>query len=52
MRPDSTVVIDKVAVIRGEEKSSSEKKDPKEELADKLNWTYSPAPYVLGISHL
>jgi hypothetical protein len=34
--------------FRGEETSPSNTRNPRAELADKMTWTYDPAPYVLG----
>ena len=48
LRPDFVLIEDKICAFRGEEKSPSNREDPKAELTDKLTWTYSPAPYVFG----
>jgi hypothetical protein len=47
-RPDYGFILRNVCAFRGEEKGPSTGGDPKAELADKLTWTYSPAPYVFG----
>jgi hypothetical protein len=48
LRPDFGFLLDNVCLFRGEEKSTSNRDDPKAELCDKLTWVYSPAPYVFG----
>ena len=48
-RPDFSFHLESVCVFRGEEKSnSSTGTHPREELLEKLNWTYDPAPYIPG----
>jgi hypothetical protein len=48
-RPDFGLLINKVCAFRGEEKAPGfSGKHPKQELFDKLTWTYDPAPYILG----
>src|SRR5206468_3748614 len=47
-RPNYGLILNHVCPFRGEEKSPSNKEDPKSELGRKLAWTYDPAPYVLG----
>jgi hypothetical protein len=49
LRPDYAFLIYKFCPFRGEEKPPDSTDNPKAELADKLVWAYSPAPYVLGI---
>ena len=46
--PDYGFLIKKVCLFHGEEKGPEDPGDPKAELADKLNWVYDPAPYILG----
>ena len=48
LRPDYGFLLDNVCAFRGEEKSPTNRDDPKAELSDKLTWVYSPAPYVFG----
>ena len=48
LRPDYAFLLNKLCQFRGEEKAPESTEDPKEELATKLAWVYSPAPYVLG----
>lgn len=48
-RPDFGQLLDGVCVFRGEEKRLGfTGKHPRDELIDKLTWTYDPAPYILG----
>jgi hypothetical protein len=47
-RPDFGFLYLNICPFRGEEKSSSNKDDPRDELVDKMTWIYDPAPYVLG----
>ena len=48
-KPDFGFIIDGVCVFRGEEKQNSFTGiHPRKELWEKLDWTYDPAPYVLG----
>ena len=49
-RPDYGLLIKNNCILRGEEKGSESPGDPGAELVDKLIWTYSPLPYVLGLS--
>jgi hypothetical protein len=48
-RPDYGLLVKNHCVLRGEEKGSDSIGDPKQELANKLIWTYSPLPYILGL---
>jgi hypothetical protein len=49
LRPDFGVLIDGICVFRGEEKALKYSgTHPRNELFQKLTWTYDPAPYVLG----
>ena len=48
LRPDFFLIQDNICAFRGEEKSPSDREDPKAELTGELIWTYSPAPYVFG----
>lgn len=48
LRPDYAFLLDNLCLFRGEEKAPANTDDPKQELANKLAWAYSPAPYVLG----
>jgi len=47
-RPDFGFLYDGICVFRGEENARSDSGDPRTRLADKMVWTYDPAPYVLG----
>ena len=48
-RPDFGFLIDGVCVFRGEEKQPGfTGTHPRDELIQKLDWTYNPAPYVIG----
>ena len=47
-RPDFGFVYLSVCPFRGEEKSPTNAQDPRAELSGKMDWTYDPAPYVLG----
>ena len=46
--PDFGFLYLNVCPFRGEEKSPSNKDDPRAELSEKMTWIYDPAPYVLG----
>ena len=48
LRPDFGFLLKKICPFRGEEKGPDNSEDPKAELADKLNWVYDSAPYMLG----
>jgi hypothetical protein len=48
LRPDYGFLLENLCVFRGEEKPPGSRADPKQELSDKLEWAYDPAPYVLG----
>ena len=48
LRPDFAFLVKGVCSFRGEEKGPENFEDPKAELANKLNWVYEPAPYMLG----
>ncbi|CAA7260723.1 unnamed protein product [Cyclocybe aegerita] len=48
LRPDYGFILQSICPFRGEEKGPENLEDPKAELADKLNWVYNPAPYMLG----
>ncbi|KAF8508186.1 hypothetical protein BU17DRAFT_56879 [Hysterangium stoloniferum] len=48
LRPDYAFLLNKLCPFRGEEKAPGSTDNPKAELAKKLTWAYSPAPYVLG----
>jgi len=48
LRPDFGFLLENLCVFRGEEKPPGSRADPKQELSDKLEWAYDPAPYVLG----
>jgi len=49
LRPDFGVLIDGICVFRDEEKAPKyHGPHPKDELIQKLTWTYDPAPYILG----
>ena len=48
-RPDFGLLVAGNCSFRGEEKAPGYSgKHPKDELIDKLTWTYDPAPYILG----
>ncbi|KAG9007337.1 hypothetical protein FRB94_014459 [Tulasnella sp. JGI-2019a] len=47
-RPDFTFVSNNICLFRGEEKPPGSLDDPQLELAEKLTWTYDPAPYIFG----
>jgi hypothetical protein len=47
-RPDFGFLYLNVCPFRGEEKSPSNKDDPRAELGDKMTWIYDPVSYVLG----
>lgn len=48
-RPDFGVLFEGVCAFRGEEKAPHyEGKHPKDELLEKMVWTYDPAPWILG----
>ena len=46
-RPDKFGMVSRFALWRGEEKGPHTKGDPKQELIEKLNWTYGNLPYLL-----
>jgi hypothetical protein len=47
--PDFGFLVRNTCIFRGEEKSNrSPRTHPRSELLSKLNWTYDPAPYILG----
>jgi hypothetical protein len=49
LRPDFGVLIDGVCMFRSKEKAPRyHGPHPKDELIQKLTWTYDPAPYILG----
>ncbi|GJJ06718.1 hypothetical protein Clacol_000914 [Clathrus columnatus] len=48
LRPDYAFLLRGFCPFRGEEKAPNSTGDPKAELAEKLEWVYDPAPYVLG----
>jgi hypothetical protein len=48
MRPDFGFLYLSLCPFRGEEKSPTNAEDPRAELSNKMDWTYDPAPYVLG----
>jgi hypothetical protein len=48
LRPDYGFLVDDRCVFRGEEKPPRSTDDPREELVSKLEWVYTPAPFVLG----
>ena len=48
LHPDYGFLLKNVCSFRGEEKGPEDSDDPKAELANKLNWVYEPAPYMLG----
>lgn len=48
LRPDYAFLLNNMCPFRGEEKPPGSTDDPKAELADKLVWSYAPAPYVLA----
>jgi hypothetical protein len=48
-RPDFGFLIRSVCTFRGEEKQNRfTGTHPRDELFNKLNWSYDPAPYILG----
>ncbi|KAH9104952.1 hypothetical protein LEN26_000452 [Aphanomyces euteiches] len=48
-RPDYVFLLFNVCVFRGEEKMDEvDAEVPRNELIDKLQWTYDPAPYIFG----
>ena len=48
-RPDFGFLVNGVCVFRGEEKQNSyDGTHPRDELWQELDWTYDPAPYILG----
>ena len=48
-RPDFGVLLEGVCAFRGEEKAPHYGgKHPKDELLEKMVWTYDPAPWILG----
>jgi hypothetical protein len=49
-RPDYGLLIKNSCIFRGEEKGSETSGNPAKELTDKLEWTYDPLPYILGLS--
>lgn len=48
LRPDFGFLVNGLCTFRGEEKAPGNTENPKQELGNKLNWVYDPAPYVLG----
>ena len=48
LRPNFGFLLDTACPFGGEEKGSENKADPRAELVNKLQWVYSPAPYMLG----
>lgn len=48
LRPDFGFLLKNVCPFRGEENGPENYEDPKAELANKFNWVYEPAPYMLG----
>ncbi|KAG9294512.1 hypothetical protein G9A89_008622 [Geosiphon pyriformis] len=48
MRPDFGFILNRVSPFRGEEKAPHSREEAWTELVDKIQWTYDPAPYVLG----
>ena len=48
LRPDYALLLKSLALFRGEEKSPSNRDNPKEALSEKLVWAYRRAPYILG----
>jgi hypothetical protein len=50
LRPNYGFLLDNLCLFWGEERGPSNRKDLRKDLADKLLWVYSPAPYVLGRS--
>lgn len=49
LKPDFGVLLEGVCAFRGEEKAPHYSGNhPKQELLDKLVWTYDPAPWILG----
>ncbi|KAF8523783.1 hypothetical protein BU17DRAFT_85664 [Hysterangium stoloniferum] len=49
LRPDYAFLLNKLCPFQGEEEAPGSSNNPKAELANKLVWAYSPAPYVLGL---
>jgi hypothetical protein len=49
-RPDYGLLVKGHCVFRGEEKGSDSSGDPAQELVNKLEWSYDPLPYILGLS--
>ena len=50
LRPDSALLLQSICVFRGEEKKPTfTGKHPRAELAEKTQWVYEPALYVLGM---
>ena len=49
-RPDYGLLVNNSCIFRGEENGSDSGDDPAQELVEKLIWTYSPLPYILGLS--
>jgi hypothetical protein len=48
-RPDFGILLQGACTFRGEEKPPRYTgRHPKDELLDKLTWTYDPAPWILG----
>jgi hypothetical protein len=48
-KPDFAVLLEGVCAFRGEEKAPHcGGKHPKDELLEKMVWTYKPAPWILG----
>ena len=50
-RPDYGFCLRGHCLFRGEEKSPGSKIDPKNELLQKLKWSYDPLPFILGESY-
>jgi hypothetical protein len=49
-RPDFGFLVKNNCILRGEEKGLESREDPKQELLDKLIYTYQPLKYILGLS--
>jgi hypothetical protein len=47
--PNYGLLIKNSCIFRGEERGSNSASDPERELVDKIGWTYSPLPYILGM---
>lgn len=48
-RPDYNLTINNHCLLRGEEKGVNSTGNPRNELVEKLVWTYSPLPYIFGL---